>query len=173
MKNIRVHLLPEEIQIAEWVAQQRDATDRRMGIPNRLATLGNHVASAAHSVGAEIAVAHLLNAVPDFNTDPRRLKPWDLEWGGMTIDVKRTRTLFLNIPNSTREAMIYVAVTGEGMHYTVVGWITSDEAKRQEFWSDEAVIPCWKVPHERLHDLSGLWDRGQMQNVRPYWAQGS
>jgi hypothetical protein len=179
VRNIYVVILPEEIAWARHVATQRDAINKRMGVIDRLVDQRDPLKGATLAICAEIAVARLFNVLPDFNTDPRKLRPFDLCWGEERIDVKRANTSHMNIPvrrkppNGLPEATAYVSVSGIEPRFCVEGWIDAVDAHSDEFWRPDAQLPCWAIPKARLVDLSGLWDRVQMQLLRPCWAEGN
>lgn len=85
---MRIVLTDPEQRLARYMGQQRYALSRKAGVVDaRVDPSGAEL--DINAMGAELALARLLNVYPDLDPTPRA-GGHDLRWGGQTLDVKQT-----------------------------------------------------------------------------------
>jgi hypothetical protein len=151
---IHVTLSPEEDSLAHWVAEMREGRDKAAGVVDNLVARRPSLSNTYQSMAAEIAVAKAMNVFPELNSDPSKIRDFDLVSPLLfKVDVKWTNHPVVSIPNNGRKCDAYVVVSGESPEFDVRGYIYCWEAKSDEFWAPTAPRPCWQVP---LSSLNGL-----------------
>lgn len=121
---MRIVLTEPEQRLAKYMGQQRYALSRQAGVVDqRVDPSGADL--DINAMGAELALARLLNVYPDLDPTPRK-GGHDLRWGGHTLDVKQTARpnghLLATKWKDADQCDLYALLTGELPEYQFLGF---------------------------------------------------
>lgn len=130
---MKIVLNEVEIQLARITAEALEKYSRSHGYATKLKRdERSHFELHFQGLGAEFAVAKVLNIYPDLSSDYSKI---DLVWNDKTINVKSTKYPYgkLLVPDyQGRTADWYILVTGEMPEYNIRGVVHADEVFREE-----------------------------------------
>lgn len=162
-KHLRVRLSLAEIQLAYFVAGQRQVYNlkhnakQRFGGPEGLENAAHHLTGAR----AEMAVAKAFNLYW-----PGELGDYRAADVGNRVEVRSVhkRTHSLIIHPDDKDDLPYVLADVSGItEIVLLGWIKAGEAKIDRYWSDPSgkARPAFFVPPEDLLPMSNLLGLGE------------
>ena len=121
-------------------------------------------------VGAEIALARILNVYPDLTLEPRR-GGGDLTVAGVTIDVKTTRyphgRLVATLYKQPGDVEVYALMVGQMPHYTLKGFCTADHLFAMQHIINLGHGPLRAVEQTDLLTLADLTPAQRTDGSRP------
>jgi len=130
---MKIILNEGEIELARITAEALEKYSLDHGYATKLKRdERSHFELHFQGLGAEFAVAKVLNIYPDLSSDYSKI---DLVWNDKTINVKSTKYPYgkLLVPDyQGRTADWYILVTGEMPEYTIRGVVHADEVFRKE-----------------------------------------
>jgi hypothetical protein len=105
-------------------------------------------ADTIHGMMGEIALAHALHM--EWTPGGMHIKRGDVD---SDIEVRATEHAdghLLIYPDDLDDGT-FVLMIGHYPLFDAVGWMTAREAKRPEWWREDADPPCWWVPKNEVH----------------------
>jgi hypothetical protein len=153
--SVRVLLDEAEWSEANRLARQWEAEDNERGWAMAWPTTGESaVELKTRAIGAELAAARALGLERNerlLGRDYRGEKPADL---GIRTEVRNTRSPWgsLYVKPRDPDGRYVVLVNGGGPGYVVVGWTTTDEARRIGTFRPSP-YPAYAVPARLLRRL--------------------
>jgi hypothetical protein len=125
-------LNPSEQRIAQWIAKQRHAVNRKGNVVNQRIGPQSDAWVDLQGFAGELAFCALFNVYPDFSLEPRA-GSHDCIWSGWRIDVKTTdresgRLLIAPTKTGTTDVDLFALMIGEFPTYRYVGCFESRNA---------------------------------------------
>jgi len=154
---IDVILSRSEAKIAKYIGLSRNNLSLRTKINQRCDPNQMDDEMNVEAVGAELAVAKVLNVYPDLSPRVGPLPKADLRYRGKLIDVKRNHLDEGDLlVRKLCDDVYYVLVCGSIPRFRIIGYIPGDKVDVFGAWSGLTYGPCWKVAPSKLLPIEEL-----------------
>lgn len=131
-----MEMTPVEANIAQTLAVMRHTVCRVNDVPDKQMGEQDPIQIDRDGVLAEMAFGKAFNLYPDFSIYPRKGGADLIGRNGKKIDVKATRyktgRLLIHIEKEVTEVDIYVLAIVDGNTVDLVGYITAQDAMKEE-----------------------------------------
>jgi len=168
-----VHLNETEQEICNKLAEERYANNREANIKDRKIGPQTTKETDLDGIGAEFAVAKVLNIYPDLSIKPRKGGVELVARNHARIDVKQTRHkkghLLAVITKKKGETDVFILVTGQMPEYRIKGWCFEKELLMKENIVDLGYGDTFGLPQHQLREFSKSFIFRQILNETRDW----
>jgi hypothetical protein len=158
-REMTITLSEHEARIAKWIGKERTAINRRhqVGDQRRSVDLSGEEVDI-DGMGAEMALAKMLNVYPDFGLSPRH-GGMDALWGGVGVDVKTTRypdgrLIATPLKSAETGVALYALLVGRLPTYEFKGFVTATQLFAVSRLTDLGHGPTYAVKQAELAPLT-------------------